>query len=380
MSRLPTGTVQKDGERFRARVQLHGIRYSETHATEMEAWAWINALISLSQYAPKKPPQTLLSVGRERLDERDRDRVTRHIKRERSLWRTHVEPWPRALRPIKDLERVHVRDFIRDKARSGLAPATVRKILQAVRSTLGYAHDAGIADTNVAAGLRAPRASHDTDAAWHWLRQEEIDRVLKATADDPELHALYAVAIYVGLRKSEILHLQWENVTLDGPRPEIRVRAPLKTAAALRSVPLLPVPLAALAAWKAAQKPSKVTRIERLVWPGRAGRRHETYSARWLDKSQGKNAERTPGIRTKAKIDRPVRFHDLRHTCASHLVQGTWKPAAGLYQVAQWMGHSNITVTQRYAHLAPDGLHADVAPLHLVEDGDSDGAEEGRNG
>ena len=47
-----------------------------------------------------------------------------------------------------------------------------------------------------------------------------------------------------------------------------------------------------------------------------------------------------------------VSLHTLRHTCASRLVQG----GMDLYMVSKWMGHSDIKVTQKYAHLAPSHL------------------------
>lgn len=47
-----------------------------------------------------------------------------------------------------------------------------------------------------------------------------------------------------------------------------------------------------------------------------------------------------------------VSLHILRHTCASRLVQG----GMDLYRVKEWLGHSTIQVTERYAHLAPSSL------------------------
>ena len=49
--------------------------------------------------------------------------------------------------------------------------------------------------------------------------------------------------------------------------------------------------------------------------------------------------------------------HDLRHTCASHLVMGTWtRRPWRLEEVQAMMGHSSSQLTQRYAHLAPTVL------------------------
>src|SRR5207244_11009547 len=55
---------------------------------------------------------------------------------------------------------------------------------------------------------------------------------------------------------------------------------------------------------------------------------------------------------------RSIRWHDLRHTCASMLVSGAWGPAWRLEDVKEILGHSTITITQRYAHLAESRVRA----------------------
>lgn len=56
-----------------------------------------------------------------------------------------------------------------------------------------------------------------------------------------------------------------------------------------------------------------------------------------------------------------MRFHDFRHTFASHLVMGTWGRAWRVEEVQVLLGHTSITTTQRYAHLAPEGLARSVS-------------------
>ena len=55
-----------------------------------------------------------------------------------------------------------------------------------------------------------------------------------------------------------------------------------------------------------------------------------------------------------------LRFHDLRHTCASWLVQ----EGVDLYMVKKILGHSTIELTQRYAHLRPDDMAEALARLN----------------
>ncbi len=57
-----------------------------------------------------------------------------------------------------------------------------------------------------------------------------------------------------------------------------------------------------------------------------------------------------------AMLPKNIRFHSLRHTYASWLVEG----GVDLYRVKELMGHSSIQTTMRYAHLAPDNLRNEV--------------------
>jgi len=69
-------------------------------------------------------------------------------------------------------------------------------------------------------------------------------------------------------------------------------------------------------------------------------------------------------LRDKAGLP-DVSLHTLRHTCASRLVQG----GMDLYRVKEWLGHSSITVTQRYAHLNEAALDEGLSILDASLDG-----------
>ena len=86
------------------------------------------------------------------------------------------------------------------------------------------------------------------------------------------------------------------------------------------------------------------------MFPGPKGHIHtDGYDAGW----------------SKFKIQIGLRpeltFHALRHTFASHLAMGTWGRQWQINQIREYIGHSSISVTQRYAHLSQDHLAELVA-------------------
>lgn len=379
MSRAPTGRVWLDGETWHARIQIAGARRQERFESERAAWAWLRAMRETTEGAPKKAPPTLLDVGKTWLDDREKAGRVRHVRQERSVWRAHVEPWQDAHRPLRSLTRRHVNDFVGSLgARKKVSRQTVKHVLRLVRQVVAHAHDTGVIGADPIATLRVPREAHVSAAdAWTWLRPDEITAVL-AACRTVEQRALVTVAIYTGLRKGELWQLRWSTVQLDGPSPELHVRGKLKSAHAERSVPLLPPAVDALRALRAAKpkrgrgKGGGVVQLDPLVWPSSSGGvRRADNDAGWAAKPERpvlKSGERaefrvTPGIPGRAGIARRVRFHDLRHTCASHLVQGTWGPPMRLEDVRQWMGHSSIGVTQRYAHMSPTGLRGKASVM-----------------
>lgn len=116
----------------------------------------------------------------------------------------------------------------------------------------------------------------------------------------------------------------------------------------------------------------------------RSGGRRHVFPAR---DGQPRTRDQMPDLAAAlaaAGVDRHVRFHDLRHTCASHLLQGTWAPrwlarALRLEEVQVWLGHTSPATTARYSHLCPEavgglvvraqGAPAKVLPLRRARKG-----------
>lgn len=344
------GTVTRYRGRFRARVSVVGKRVSVgTFDLEADAWGAIAEFWKLHAAEVTKTPGllTLTDWGRDYLDARETDGVHRSVQRDRSVWRARIDASPLGAEYVDTITPREVRSWVKDQLktpseRTGKPPAkqTVVNALNLLRVALEEAVEAGHIEINPARNVRVPKIATDKET-WDWLREEEIARLFACRELDAEQRRIFAVAIFGGLRQGELWGLRWADVDLKRARMRVArsYEQPTK-GGRVRWVPLLAPALEALRAQP---------RICALVFPTADQQmRHAGDDASWHA------ARELAGVRR-------VRFHDLRHTCASHLIQGTYAPlyldrALRLEEVRDWLGHKSIKTTERYAHLAPDGL------------------------
>jgi integrase len=181
---------------------------------------------------------------------------------------------------------------------------------------------------------------------------------------------LVLVAIFCGLRASELRGLRWDNVDLEARRLSLTQRADashrigrLKSRAAYRSIPCPPMVLNALREWKLSCPKGDLD----LVFPNGVGKveSHSNLIERGLDPilvAAGLITTRPalddsgkPVIDVKGKPEAVVAgkygMHSLRHACASLWIESGYNPK----QIQQLMGHSSIKVTYDvYGHLFAD--------------------------
>lgn len=350
-----------------------------TYADEAEARATLAAALRRldALELPAVGVVTLRAWGETWLASRE----ARGVDKERSVWRRHVVAHLGDL-ALHEVTRAAVSAWVeklrgtpattsgagsgrgaRVSAGRTLSPLTVKHALRLLRAALAAAVDAGRLRENAAREVRPPKPRAAVHEPWTFLEPAEVAAVTGCPEiPDPE-RTIYTVAIYTGLRLGELWGLRWEDVRLDGDRPEVTVRrshAGATKSGKVRRVPLLPQARAALDALAG--------RRDGWVFPGEHGQRRRDDDARWspgwrfVDRASGaRERVAVNGYRLRAGITRRVRFHDLRHTCASHLLMGTWGVRLPIEEVSAWLGHSSTAVTQRYAHLAPDHLSARVA-------------------
>jgi integrase len=172
-----------------------------------------------------------------------------------------------------------------------------------------------------------------------YLSSEEF-RLIYAAEQKPLLRQIYLVALLTGQRCSDVLRLQWEHIDLQ--RAVIRTRN--TKANRLCTLPLHPTLIGVLQAMG--------TKTEGPVFVGRRG---EKLTACYVSHSFKRAA-------ISAQIE-DVSFHVLRKTFASWLALS----GVGLHDIQKLLGHSSVTLTERYyAGLVASDLHDVVARLQLV--------------
>ena len=186
------------------------------------------------------------------------------------------------------------------------------------------------------------------------LDRKQVARLFEAARDD-RLEALYVLAILTGLREGELLGLRWEDVDLESR--VLRVQQQLvRTKRGLifgrpkndrgRVVKLATTAIAALRRHRKRQLEERVKAGS--LWQ-ESGLVFTTTVCTPIDASNLPRYHLYP-LLERAGLPR-VRFHDLRHTFATIMLQNGEHPKV----VQEMLGHANISETMdTYSHVLPD--------------------------
>jgi integrase len=241
-------------------------------------------------------------------------------------------------RSLQAIGTEDVQRFLAGRQALGNRPATIRHYLVLLHGILETAVLWGYLTRNPCDGIKAPRVRNPE---MDFLIPEEVRQLLDAA--DPEYRALLATAAMTGMRQGELLALQWDAIDWRGGT--IRVRRSLyrgefvdpKSAHSVRTIGMSK----RLAAILLEHKVSAPYSPWDLVFC--------TAQGTPLDQANLYNRVFQPTLR-RAGLRR-IRFHDLRHTFASMLIN----QGENLKYVQAQLGHASITTTvDRYGHLMPD--------------------------
>lgn len=233
-----------------------------------------------------------------------------------------------------------IEKWITKRQQDSMNISTLRKILVTLGQIMAYSVRHKYLSHNPVRDAERPRGQGIIeDKKIKVLTPEEIKALLDAVTNQ-KYHTLFRLAIMSGARQGELLGLKWSDI--DWKASQVRIERTFnnqawydaKTKASKRRIDIGPGMIAELKKWKIACMPSRLN----LVFPNEAGQpmNHNNFVSRHFD----------PALR-HAGIDR-IRFHDLRHTFASMLIE----QGENIKYIQSQLGHSTPTVTLNvYTHL-----------------------------
>ncbi len=243
----------------------------------------------------------------------------------------------------------------------GLSPWTINGLLVPLSCVFSFAVRRSYIATNPLRHLHPDERPHPRLSDQRVLTRAELARLLHATP--PRYQPLLATAIATGMRFSEVLALSWADVDFAAGVIHVRYqlargrrglpprRVAPKTRASVREIPLLPQLAAVLRQHKSH---SRYTNAADYVFATRTGSPLLHRNAARLAFTRAVNDSGLAG-----SGNRRLRFHDLRHTFASHLIIDIRLDVA---QVSRILGHARTSITlDTYTHLFEQAAHhADV--------------------
>ena len=294
---------------------------------------------------PTQPNLTITDCLETYLDSKRTNCVTSYLSTLEGRIRQIIEHFG-ASASIQSLTEQRIRKFITAMKASGLAPPTVNRKIEILQAAIKKAVKAGLIAKNPVSDIQ--KQSDPREPVIRYLEHEEIDRLLDVcengsvisiarrngrdyevkVAAPQGLYPLVMFLLHTGARLGEALALRWQDVNFKTGRfGQVRLLT-TKRAARGRTA-----------------KPRFVQLSETL--------RDFLQS---LERNGDKVLPRVSNVRRK--FNRAIeiaglnhcRIHDLRHTFASHLAMN----GTPLLAIRDMLGHSTLTMTLRYAHLAPE--------------------------
>ncbi len=226
--------------------------------------------------------------------------------------------------PLRNFGTRLVDQFVTKRLEQGNKPATVNRTMATLKHMFTKAVEWEMVEEDTLKRVRIVKQQKENNKRLRFLSKEECQTLVDSA--EPHLKPILITALNTGMRKTEILTLTWDNVDLKHGFILLNVTKNDER----REIP--------------------INKTLRETLTGTTRRLDIPYL--FLDPATGK---RLRDVKTsfktacrRAKI-KDFRFHDLRHTFASHLVMA----GVDIMTVKELLGHKSLNMTLRYAHLAP---------------------------
>jgi len=234
---------------------------------------------------------------------------------------------------IDSVDKPLVREYLSALMADGYAPPSIQRKVSTIRSFYRYLRNEGILDIEAMLGVRGPRRERRLP---HFLTQRQIDTLIGAAdgekpnelRDRAILELLYAA----GLRVSEVVGIDVHSVDFDDRTVRVFGKGSKERMVMMG-------------------EPAART-ILRYLRDGRSQLARRAETALFLNRDGGRLSQRA--VQTMVRkyalasgLDRSVHPHLLRHTFATHMLEG----GAELRVLQTLLGHANVNTTQIYTHV-----------------------------
>ncbi len=274
----------------------------------------------------------------------------------------HLIPYFKDLNlDIQDITAGHIFDYVnylssdggrKDNKIGGQSTTSIRKIISILRQVFDYAVLYGDIKINPALQVPLPKKKNKKDERQVFMTAEDAQKMLDAFRNE-EIGPIVFVTLYYGLRKSEALGLRWQAVDFDANTITINhtvvggsriiAKDSTKSYCSQRTYELLPDVKDLLLKLRDQQEDYK----------RRLGSGYVVND--YIFKNPNGVPYRPDSLTRSFKraLDRhelpQMRYHDLRHSTASILVDKGWD----INDIKEWLGHADISTTANiYAHIS----------------------------
>lgn len=249
-------------------------------------------------------------------------------------------------RELTGLTAADVRGYVEYRRVALVGNATINRELCVLSAAINYARCEWEWEIpNPVSG----RKLKEPEGRMRWITRAEAEGLIRAAGAEPQaphLTDFIRLALHTGMRKGELLALEWRRVDLQTGL--IHLGACNTKTGKRRSVPL--------------NKVAREAILNRMRF-----RVQHCPASPWvfahMDGSRIQDVKKAFATACRRAGIMDFRIHDLRHTCAAWLVSAS----VPLTEVRDLLGHTTIKMTERYAHLAPENVRAAVSVLERGE-------------
>ena len=251
-------------------------------------------------------------------------------------------------RSFADVEITDLEEFVAELCAVGISPRSVARTISGIKSLFRFMKMEDIIEGNPALLLQSRRLEQHLPEV---LSVEEIDRMIEcidtAGATGLRNRAIIETLYGCGLRVSELVNMELSNIDFQEQILLVRGKGRKE-----RLVPMSPTSLQAINVYMASERALLDVKHgeEGFVFLNVRGRRM-TRQMVFIMLRQ---------VAADAGITRTISPHTLRHSFATHLLEG----GANLRAIQQMLGHESLATTEIYLHLDSSHLRAEILAHH----------------